>query len=734
MLEPNRDQIEIFVDAIFRHAQAGFVSLRAFVEGTDHTFRLTPIRIVANNLKFLCDAAEDDARRAAQNPKRVVFCPPLATFGDKKSATEQDITEGFTITVECDECPQAARAKLETILGPATTVIRSGGVWNDGNGSAQDKLHLHWRLATPARERDDLVKLKRAREICAHLVGADPTSVPICHPIRWPGSWHRKAEPRLTEIVSCDPDVEIELQAALAKLEPLAPSPARADNHAPQPGGEWDVLTANILAGKGLHLSLTRLAMKLVRGGTPEVMAVQMLRAMLDNSQAPRDDRWRDRYASIPRLVGSAGRKLADEQEEQEEKEKAAAAAAQPAAQPAPQPQSPPPVTPATAPGSAPGASSPIEETLQTFERWLILPDRKPVYAMLGTVAANLLPGDPVWLGLVAPPSSAKTELLNSISGLPFVVSVSTLTLASLLSGTPRRQRTPGATGGLLRQVSNPGLLCLKDFTSTLTLRPDSKAEVLSALREIYDGKWTRYVGTDGGKPLHWTGKLGMVFGCTGAIDTQHSVSDALGNRFLLARLEPGKGQLRWSLRHVGGKTSVMRRELSDSVNALFAAPLANPRELSEHEIDRFERVTELVVRLRGAVERDRYRRELNYVYGAEGPARLGLSLERLLAGLDALGVERRIALEVVIAVALDSTPPQRRDIYRYLCQPLNPLDPPQARVLLATRTTKQVADAMGLPAVTVRRGLEELTSYGLARCYSAKQGAATKWQGIVLP
>ncbi len=96
-------------------------------------------------------------------------------------------------------------------------------------------------------------------------------------------------------------------------------------------------------------------------------------------------------------------------------------------------------------------------------------------------------------------------------------------------------------------------------------MRPESKAEVLAALREIYDGKWTRYIGTDGGKPLQWTGKLGLVFGCTSAIDTQHSVSDALGNRFLLSRLEPGKGQLRWAFRHVGGKTAAMRRELAEA-------------------------------------------------------------------------------------------------------------------------------------------------------------------------
>ena len=69
---------------------------------------------------------------------------------------------------------------------------------------------------------------------------------------------------------------------------------------------------------------------------------------------------------------------------------------------------------PAAAPG--PASSSLIESTLKAFEGWLILPSRTPVYAMLGTIAANLLPGDPVWLGIVAPPSSAKTELLNSVS------------------------------------------------------------------------------------------------------------------------------------------------------------------------------------------------------------------------------------------------------------------------------------------------------------------------------
>jgi hypothetical protein len=643
VLEPDRNQIEIFVDAIFRRVSTGFISLRSFYEGEDKVFGIMWVPRNATNFhKYLCDVAEDLARRAAQNPKAVVFAPPLCAFSNKDKAGEEDVAEGLTLSVECDENPEAARAILEPLLGPVTVAVRSGGIWQS-NGASYAKQHLHWRLHEPARKKEQLAKLKRAREIACHLVGADPTTAPICHPLRWPGSWHRKSTPQPCEIIIDASDInhEIDLDEALKVLEPLAP-PAPAAGigaHAVQPGGDWGELADKIVRGENLHKSITRLAMKMLKGGTPEVMAVQILRGLLEASKAPRDERWENRYDSIPRAVSSATRKLEAQVAPSAGNSGGAPPPLPPPAGPTPQPGSgsggaPPPPPPGASPAAPVAGPSPvsapsqIEDTMQTFESWLILPNRTPVYAMLGTIAANLLPGDPVWLGLVAPPSSAKTELLNSVSGLPFAVSVSTLTLASLLSGTPRRQQARGATGGLLRQVSNPGLLCLKDFTSTLTMRPDSKAEVLSALREIYDGKWTRYIGTDGGKPLHWEGKLGLVFGCTGAIDTQHSVSDALGNRFLLSRMEPGKGQLRWSLRHVGGKTAAMRQALVESVNLLFIEPRPDPQELSEQEIVRFERVTELVVRLRGAVARDGYRRDLEMVFGAEGPARLGLSLE----------------------------------------------------------------------------------------------------------
>ena len=94
-----------------------------------------------------------------------------------------------------------------------------------------------------------------------------------------------------------------------------------------------------------------------------------------------------------------------------------------------------------------------------------------------------MLSGDAIWLGLIAPPSSAKTEMLITLANIPHTEMVGTLSVAGLLSGTPRRQQIAGARGGLLRKIGPFGFLVLKDFGSILSLRPDTKLELLAALR-----------------------------------------------------------------------------------------------------------------------------------------------------------------------------------------------------------------------------------------------------------
>jgi hypothetical protein len=313
MLEPDRGQIETFVEALFRHAgREGWVSLRAFYEdGSAKPFRITPTSL-AGGFKFLIDAAEDDARRAASFPRPIVFCPPIAVFTNKDRAREIDIAQGLALSVECDRQPSAALAKLGNLLGPPTVTVASGGHWSDPEtGEVQDKLHLHYRLAKPTIG-DEWRKLKQARDMATRYVGGDPSNKTVIHPIRWPGSWHRKAKPRLCCIVSKWLDIEIDLDEAHARLAavvPPIPSNGRGNASAP---AEYKALISGILTGETYHEAVIRLSAKLISAGASEDAAAGMVCALMECSQAPRDPRWHARYREIARATRGAKLKYGD--------------------------------------------------------------------------------------------------------------------------------------------------------------------------------------------------------------------------------------------------------------------------------------------------------------------------------------------------------------------------------------------------------------------------------------
>jgi hypothetical protein len=292
--------------------------------------------------------------------------------------------------------------------------------------------------------------------------------------------------------------------------------------------------------------------------------------------------------------------------------------------------------------------------------------------------------------------------------------------VAGLLSGTPRRQQAAGARGGLLQKIGARGFLVLKDFGSILSMRSELKAELLAALREIYDGKWTRVIGADGGRTLQWSGKIGLLFGCTRVYDSYYSVISELGDRFLLCRMEPNEGQFFHAIKHANRATQ-MRARLVEAVTNLFAAPLPPPCDISDREILWLNGHLQIAVRLRGAVKRDYRTRELEDIYGAEGTARFGKSLERVLAGLDCLGVKRSKARRVIKVIAFDSVPPNRLSIYRYMKKGL--------KGRLADTTT--IAEAVKLPTITARRVLEELVIYGLAERDPQGPGRADLWRAV---
>src|SRR5215831_4135972 len=439
-----------------------------------------------------------------------------------------------------------------------------------------------------------------------------------------------------------------------------APSRPRKGNGAqPHDGGgggnrDWQTLFENIRTGRELHNSLCLLAAKMIAAGTNPGAAVNQLRALMDASNAPKDARHHARVLGIPEAVDSAVAKYG--------KKTTTRSSSEPQPEPEPKPE-PKPEVELKAKPKPKSSTATIENTVKVFESWLVLSSSIPVYAMLGTVAANLLPGDPVWLGLIAPPSSAKSELLNSIAGLPNVVDADTVTPSGLLSGTPKKQQDKGARGGLLRQIGSFGIITLKDFGSVLSMHAETRSETLAALRKIYDGAWTRHLGSAGGKTLSWQGKVAIIFAATEVIDAHHSVISSMGDRFLLSRLKPvtGKKQFTRALKHAGTGNNQMRKELAAAVTRLFANRRTEATQINKDETEAIGKAIAKAVRLRGAVARDYRSREIEAIYGAEGTARIGLALERLLAGLETLGLDRKKALTIVEEVALDSVPPLRR-------------------------------------------------------------------------
>lgn len=119
-----------------------------------------------------------------------------------------------------------------------------------------------------------------------------------------------------------------------------------------------------------------------------------------------------------------------------------------------------------------------LETVVATFRRWLHIPDPGALYAMLAAVVANRLPGDPIWVLFVGPPGGGKSEMLASLSNLPDVHPAATLTEAALLSGTPQKDRSATAKGGLLRSIGDFGIIVAKDFGSVLSMNRDARALV----------------------------------------------------------------------------------------------------------------------------------------------------------------------------------------------------------------------------------------------------------------
>jgi hypothetical protein len=348
-----------------------------------------------------------------------------------------------------------------------------------------------------------------------------------------------------------------------------------------------------------------------------------------------------------------------------------------------------------------------LAEVQEVFKKWLGDGfDVDTIDAVMATAAAERLAGDPLWLLVVSGPGNAKTETVQSLSGAGAHVSSTITSEGALLSASPRKSRAKTATGGLLRKIGEHGVLVLKDVTSILSADRNVRAGVLAALREIYDGRWERNVGTDGGQTLTWTGRIAVVGAVTTAWDAAHAVMAVMGDRFVLIRSDSTTGRVAAGTKAIRntGAEKAMRAELAAAVGGIIShIKVDDEYELTDDEIDRLIKAADIVTFTRTAVERD-YRGDVMDAHAPEMPTRFAKQLAQMVRGSLALGLSRGAAMRLALRCARDSVPPLRMGILLDLAR--NP-------VSRATDVSKRVIK----PYRTVRRELEALHTLGLLRC-----------------
>ena len=346
-----------------------------------------------------------------------------------------------------------------------------------------------------------------------------------------------------------------------------------------------------------------------------------------------------------------------------------------------------------------------LADVHQVFRKWLGDEyDLDAIDAVAAAAASERLTGDPLWLLIISGPGAAKTETVQALAGAGAYVTSTIASEGALLSATSKKSRAKNATGGLLCKIGAHGLLVIKDVTSILSSDRNIRGTVLAAIREIYDGRWERNVGTDGGQTLTWTGRIVIVGAVTTAWDSAHAVVAAMGDRFVSLRINSSLGRVQSgtrAMRNTGVETA-MREELAAAVGGLIAHASTVEAQLSDSENEQLLKAADIVTFARTAVERD-YRGDVAYGHAPEMPTRFAKQLTQMVRGGVAIGMTREEAMKLAIRCARDSIPPLRLEILLDIAMnPGSDVTGVRKRITKPWHTTKRELDALHMLALLV--------------------------------
>jgi len=152
--------------------------------------------------------------------------------------------------------------------------------------------------------------------------------------------------------------------------------------------------------------------------------------------------------------------------------------------------------------------------------------------AVSSVIATRLKLGDPIWLSLIGPSSGGKSQILRplSMTDEKYLHRLDDLTENTFLSGVNKDK-------SFLKQVGSSGILVMSDLTVLFSKSKETREAILSQMRMIYDGELIKYVGNSP-EPIKWSGRLGVIAGCTPSIYHYFEEVADMGERFIYYRLK----------------------------------------------------------------------------------------------------------------------------------------------------------------------------------------------------
>jgi len=303
-----------------------------------------------------------------------------------------------------------------------------------------------------------------------------------------------------------------------------------------------------------------------------------------------------------------------------------------------------------------------LDKFIKVCKKYLYIKDTEYIDVTFGVIFANRLDSEPVWLYLVGPPSSGKTDMANALYESSEIVAVDKINKTSLVSGYGKKKEP-----SLLPKLANK-ILVIKDFTAMLNMRYNDLMEVLGLLRAAYDGRLEIAFGTG---VVRCKGRFGVIACVTNAIDKHIGLLSDLGERFVTYRM-PRISKFEEAKRCMKAMNNESLQEKEKEISEAALRVLEqqpNPASISEYDKLRILKVSQIAALARCSIHRDRRTQELE-IPSPEAAIRLSEQLANLAVGIAMAREKKKVTKEeigLVQRVAVYSMSEKRLSIMKSL-------------------------------------------------------------------